>query len=369
MSLNKSLCLALGVTAGMLIATNAMATDYAESFESCAEGASLELAGWGGYGTYSNTTAEARTLLAGTPLVTPTTHNIHLAVDGWVTNTLTTAGDAQLDMLVKVACPDEPLSGMSDTEAKFAMAIDQDGTLKYWDGDSWESLGLSAFTENTWIRVAVVYNNGTTVKRCKVSVNGNACVTPNGYTDATGSETGGPWYPTLDQSMTQISSLKVVGTTALDDIKVTYETSSSYAPTYQNADGSVVTVSKTPATGAAIAVPLGWFDQNNVATATNTATDGSGMTIADKYQTGIDPNSGEKFEMKSMSMTKDGSTVTAEITVPACNPPTGMGTVKIQTSADKSSWSAGTAVDPGATSASVDLSSGNVTYFRMVLDK
>ena len=258
---------------------------------------------------------------------------------------------------------------MSDGDAKFAMAIDRDGTLKYWTGTGWTALGSTTYGEGDWIRVAVVYNNGTTVKRCKVSVDGNACVTPNGYKDATGSETGGPWYPTLDQEMTQISSLKVVGTTALDDIKVTYGSNSSYEPTYQNADGSVVTVPKTSAKGSAIAVPLGWFDQNNVATSANTATDGSNMTIADKYQTGIDPNSGEKFELKSMSMTKSGNTVTAAITVPACNPPAGMGTVKVQTSADKSSWSEGVA--PDGTTATINLPNGdsNVTYFRMVLEK
>ena len=304
------------------------------------------------------------------PLVSPTTHNIHLAVDGWVTNTLTGAqtGDAQLDMLVKVALPDEDLSGMSDGDAKFAMAIDRDGTLKYWTGTGWTALGSTTYGEGDWIRVAVVYNNGTTVKRCKVSVDGNACVTPNGYKDATGSETGGPWYPTLDQEMTQISSLKVVGTTALDDIKVTYGSNSSYEPTYQNADGSVVTVPKTSAKGSAIAVPLGWFDKNNVAIATDTAPDESGMTIADKYQTGMDPNGNEKFEMKSMMMTQSGGTVTATITVPACTPPSG--SVKIQTTADKSgSWTDGATLDPGAESAQITLGSGNVTYFRMVLDK
>ena len=357
MSLNKSLCLALGVTVGMLIATNAMATDYTESFESGTEGGALALTGWGGYGTYSNTPS-ARVLAAGVPL-TSENHDVHLAVDGWVTNTLTTAGDAQLDMLVKVACPDEPLSGMSDNEAKFAMAIDQDGTLKYWDGDSWGSLGLSAFTENTWIRVAVVYDN--TNKRCKVSVDGNACVTDDGYKTASGSDKGGPWYPVLDNTMAGISSLKVVGTTALDDVKVAYGTSSSYTPEYKDTNGDDIVVPK-----GGVNVPLAWFDKNNVATSATDAPDGSGMTIADKYQTGMDPNGNEKFEMKSMTMTQ-GETVTATITVPACTPPSG--SVKIQTSANKSSWTDGATLAPGATSAQLTLQDGNVTYFRMVLDK
>jgi len=368
MSFNKSLCLALGVTAGMLIASNAMATDYSESFEDgTTVGDPLTLSGWGGYGTYSNTPA-ARVLAAGTPLITPVTHNVHLAVDGWVTNTITgaTTGDAQLDMLVKVARPDEALSGMSDNEAKFAMAIDLDGTLKYWTGSAWAALGSTPYAEDQWIRVAVVYDN--TGKRCKVSVDGNACVTVAGYKTATSDETNGAWYPTLDQGMTQISSLKVVGTTALDDVKVAYGPNSSYVPEYKDASGNPVTIAKTPAAGgSAVAIPLAWFDKNNVATGDNTAPDGSGMTIADKYQTGMDPNSGETFSMKSMTMTKVSETVKATVTVPACTPPTGA--VKIQTSADKSSWTDGATLTSGDTSAEVTLGSGNVTYFRMVLDK
>ena len=358
MSLNKSLCTVLGV----LAVSSVMAFEQSFEGEGIVVGNALELTGWGGYGTYSNTVDQS-SLPAGTPIAT--THSKHLAVDGWVTNTLEgTTGDAQLDMLVKVARPDEELSGMSDTEAKFAMATDTNGLLKCWMNNTWVALSSTAFTEGQWIRVAVIYDDDG--QRCKVSVDGNACVTSSGFKAATGDDTNGPWYPVI-RTTSAISSLKVVGTTALDDIKVAYGTTST--PTYNDASGNPITVAKTPASGSAIDIPLTWFDQNNVATSANTATDGSNMTIADKYQTGIDPNSGEKFELKSMSMTKSGNTVTAAITVPACNPPAGMGTVKVQTSTDKSSWSEGTA--PVGTTATINLPSddSNVTYFRMVLDK
>ena len=358
MSLNKSLCTVLGV----LAISSVMA--YEQSFESGTPGNEFTgLSGWGGYGTYSNTAA--RTLAAGVPLTTAN-HAVHIAVDGWVTNTLegTANSDAQLDMLVKVAKPDEALSGMSDTEAKFAMAIDDDGTLKYWDGDSWESLGLSAFEENDWIRVAVIYDNAG--QRCKVSVDGNACVTEDGYKAATGSDKNGPWYPVL-QTTTAISSLKVVGTTALDDVKVAYGSNSSYEPTYNDpSTGNPITVAKTGSAGS-VDVPLAWLDKNNVPADATDAADGSGMKVADKYALGLDPNNGSKFEMTDMTMAKANNTVTATITVPACTPPSG--TVKIQTSTNKSSWNDGATLAPGATSAQLTLESGNVTYFRMVLDK
>ena len=354
MSLNKSLCTVLGV----LAVSSVMAFEQSFEGEGIVVGNALELTGWGGYGTYSNTVDQS-SLPAGTPI--EGAHSKHLAVDGWVTNTLDgTAGDAQLDMLVKVARPDEALSGMTDTEAKFAMAIDDDGTLKYWTGSAWAALGSTQYTEDQWIRVAVIYDNGG--QRCKVSVDGNACVTEAGFKAATGSEKGGAWYSVI-QAATKIASLKVVGTTALDDVKVAYGSNGSYVPQYKDASGNDIVVAQT----GGVNVPMSWFDQNSIATNVTTATDGSGMTIADKYQTGMDPNGGETFSMKSMTMTKVSETVKATVTVPACTPPTGA--VKIQTSADKSSWTDGATLTSGDTSAEVTLGSGNVTYFRMVLDK
>ena len=358
MSLNKSLCTVLGV----LAVSSVMAFEQSFEGEGIVAGNALALTGWGGYGTYSNTVDQS-SLPAGTPIAGA--HTKHLAVDGWVTNTLegTANSDAQLDMLVKVARPDEALSGMSDGEAKFAMAIDDDGTLKYWTGSAWSALGTTVYTDDQWIRVAVIYDHAG--QRCKVSVNGNACVTSAGYKAATGDDTNGPWYPVLTTT-TAISSLKVVGTTALDDIKVAYGITS--APEYKDASNNPITVAKTPATGSDVNIPLKWFDENNVATATDTATDGSGMTIADKYQTGMDPNSGDAFVMKDMSMAIVSDTVKATVTVPACTPPSG--SIKIQKSANNSSgWTDGATLAPGATSAQLTLESGNVTYFRMVLDK
>ena len=61
MSFNKSLCTVLGV----LAISSVMA--YEQSFESGTVGNEFTgLSGWGGYGTYSNTTA--RSLAAGLPL-------------------------------------------------------------------------------------------------------------------------------------------------------------------------------------------------------------------------------------------------------------------------------------------------------------
>ncbi len=121
------------------------------------------------------------------------------------------------------------------------------------------------------------------------------------------------------------------------------------------------------ASGSDVAIPLAWLDKNNIDVTVADAPDGSGMKVADKYQTGMDPNGGDAFVMKDMSMAIVSDTVKATVTVPACTPPSG--NVKIQTSTNKSSWTDGATLDPGATSAQLTLESGNVTYFRMVLDK
>lgn len=353
MSFNKSLCAVLGV----LAVSSVMA--YEQSFEGndIVAGHALSLSGWGGYGTYSNT-LDQLSLPAGTPIVG--THDKHLSVDGWVTNTLEgTAGDAQLDMLVKVARPDEELSGMSDNEAKFAMAIDLDGTLKYWTGTAWSALGATTYAEGQWIRVAVIYDNGSQL--CKVSVDGNACNTASGYTTTNKTATGGAWYP-LITTATKISSLKVVGTTALDDVKVAYNSNSSYVPEYKDASGNDIVVAQT----GGVNVPMSWFDQNSIATNVTTTTDGSGMTIAEKYITGLDPNNGSKFEMTDMTMTRSGEMVQAVVAVPNTTPAPGYA-IKVQTKNGGGSWSEGTAPSDGK--ATINLSGdSNVSYFRMVVE-
>ena len=367
MSFNKSLLVTLGATVGMLMAQGVYA-DYSENFEaySASQGAAMSIVGWGGYGTYTNT--ETRALAAGVPIAGE--HTTHLAVDGWVTNTITgaTTGDAQLDMLVKVALPEEELSVLSDDEAKFAMAINTNGVLYRWAGESagWVSLETPAYTEGQWIRVAVVYDNGSQL--CKVSIDGNACKTDSGYTTTNRTEMGGAWYPVIQQA-TKIASLKVVGTTALDDIKVTHVANNSYTPTYTNNDGTAVMVNtSTNAAGQTVALPMDWYAKYDVPTSAQEATDGSGMTLEAKYVTGMDPNGGEKFEMQSMTMNNDGGTVKANIALPVCNPPTGA--VKIQTADNKEFTSPTTSSSlNGQGSAEIPLSSGNVTYFRMVLDR
>ena len=359
MSFKKSAFYTLGAVSGVMAMLGAQATEESQSFESFSQGDKIDVAatqvtGWYGYGVVTNT--ESRTLAAGTPI--SGNHAKHVFVDGWVSNSFSTVtGNSRLDMLVQAARPEDALSEMTDTDAKFALAIDPDGALRYWSGSAWNNLSTNGttYTEGQWIRVSLVLD--TSNNKCKVSVDGQACVTDNGKVAADSNVSPGAWYP-LITSASKIASMKVIGTTAIDDVLLTSDT----APSYKDASGADVVVA-----GEEANVPLAWYDVNNLPTNQVNATDGSGMTLAAKYLTGLSPNDGVAFKMETMTMLVDGDNVKARITIPACNPPTGY-EVKIQTSANGTSWSEGATAAANATTVDVQLPSGanNVTYFRMV---
>lgn len=347
----KSMFVALGAAAGVFGGYADTPATLPQNFESAdVDAAVTTLTGWTGYGTIEETASQ--TLSAGAPVSGDHTKN--LAVDGWVAADLTSTGastnDRQLDMLVKVARPDDALDGIGDADAKFALAIDTDGKLKYYTGSAWADLGFEAFGEGTWIRVAVLFDSANGGK-CKVSVNGEAATANNG-----------PWYPVLKDTTT-ITSMKVVGTTALDDLVMGTTANSSYTPSYKDADGDDIVI----ATGSTD-VPLAWYDKNNVPTsaAGGAAPDNSGMTTEQKFITGS-PLDGSKFELKAMTMKVEGG-VKATVTLPKFNVATGY-TAKLQTSVDNSAWSDSGVAPVSNTAVDVPLSDGNVTYFRLVAVK
>lgn len=345
----KSMFVALGAAVGVFVGYADAPASLPQNFESATVDAAVTtLPGWTGYGTIEETASQ--TLSAGAPVSGDHTKN--LAVDGWVAADLTSAAatnDRQLDMLVKVARPDDALDGIGDADAKFALAIDTDGKLKYYTSSAWADLGFEAFEEGTWIRVAVLFDSAE--GKCKVSVNGEAATANNG-----------PWYPVL-KNTTTIASMKVVGTTAIDDLVMGTAANSSYTPSYKDAAGNDIVI----ATGST-QVPLAWYDKNNVPTsaAGGAAPDNSGMTTEQKFITGS-PLDGSKFELKAMTMKADDG-VKATVTLPEFNVAEGY-TAKLQTSADNSTWSDSSVTPVSNTAVDVPLSNGNVTYFRLVAVK
>lgn len=340
-----------------------------QSFEDVAVDAAVTtLTGWDGYGTIVET-GQDQTLKVGSPIAT--THTRHLSVNGWVEAAFDTTGDVndrELEMLVKVALPDDELAEMTDTEAKFALAIDKTdtegkGVLKYWkstgDTGEWAPVNDDVYTEGQWIRVLVIFNaaNGG---RCKVVVDGSVA-TKGTAADGTGT---GPYFPVLKPTTT-LASMKIVGTTAIDDVTLAKTAVADYTPSYVGAQGEI--------TQAGSQVTLAWLDANDLpanTTVTAVAADASGLTYEQKFILGNKAADGKKFELQSITMSKENAEVKVTIQAPVFGTPAAGYTAKIQTSTDGAAWSDGPAVTSGA-NVVLTLPAGEVkvTKFRVIVAK
>lgn len=353
MLFNKSLLGVFGTSACLLMASVAFADGTAampQNFEAGTIGATLDLAGWSGYGTYA--AVDGTTSAAGVPQTGAATFSKCLAVDGNVEAVLdTTDADTQLDMLVKVAKPDDDLGAMAEPNVRFAIAVDADGKFKYWTGTAWAALCDTVFEEGIWVRVLVVRDATQGQNKYKISLDGNSC----------------GWFTALSDG--RIANMKVVGTTAIDDIVLTQTALADYKPAYKDASGNDITVAKTDTANESVAVPLAWFDEKNLATTATDATDGSGMKLADKYLTGLGVTDGSKFEMKSIAMTKDGDAVKATITAPEGLNPVDGATVKVFSKADDGAWDSGTSLVNGQAVITLPAGGQKVTLFKMELVK
>ena len=340
-----------------------------QSFEDVAVDAAVTtLTGWDGYGTVVAT--EDQTLKVGSPIANAT-RTKHLSVNGWVTAEFDQTGnvnDRELEMLVKVALPDDELAEMTDAEAKFALAIDKTGTegkgvLKYWKSTGagapgWAPVNDDVYTEGQWIRVLVIFNAAKS--RCKVVVDGSVA-TKGTAADGTGT---GPYFPVL-QPTTTLASMKIVGTTAIDDVTLAKKAVADYTPSYVGAQGEI--------TQAGSQVTLAWLDANDLpanTTVTAVATDASGLTYEQKFILGNKAADGKKFELQSIAMSKENAEVKVTIQAPVFGTLVEPYTAKIQTSTDGAAWSDGPAVTSGA-NVVLTLPAGEVkvTKFRVIVAK
>ena len=288
-------------------------------------------------------------------------------MNGWVTAAFDTTGDVndrELEMLVKVALPDDELAEMTDAEAKFALAIDKTdvegkGVLKYWKSTGeWALVNDDVYTEGQWIRVLVIFNaaNGG---RCKVVVDGSVA-TKGTAADGTGT---GPYFPVLKPTTT-LASMKIVGTTAIDDVTLAKTAVADYTPSYVGAQGEI--------TQAGSQVTLAWLDANDLpanTTVTAVAADASGLTYEQKFILGNKAADGKKFELQSIAMSKENTDVKVTIRAPVFGTLVGYA-AKIQTSTDGAAWSDGPAVTSGQ-NVELTLPAGavKVTKFRVIVAK
>lgn len=184
---------------------------------------------WEGYGSVTNQTAGyAKPAGVGSP-INGSTDKLYLSVDGSVTCTAATTENkpATVDMMIQIAKPDEKLvlpTGEKADGIQIAVGVDTDGSLKAYCTDKttakvdWYSLGKATYAEGEWHRVSFTfdYGNGT----CQIRLDGEPLMTEHGAltSDGTGGITGS-WYK-LNATAKNLSSVKVVGSTAIDEVVI-----------------------------------------------------------------------------------------------------------------------------------------------------
>lgn len=270
---------------------------------------------WEGYGSVTNqTVGYAKPAGVGSP-INDSTDKLYLSVDGYVTCTAATTESkpATVDMMIQISRPDEALAlptGEKADDIQIAVGVETDGTLKAYCKNrngvtGWYALGETQYAEGAWHRVSFTfdYGNGT----CQIRLDGEPLMTADGYltSDPKGASAAiGSWYKLNTATVQKLSSLKVVGSTAIDEVVVKYgEGLGDVQPPLADIGGST-----------ASGVPYQWIAEQGItrAMAEGDAPDGTGMKVVEKYQAGFDVADGQKLEIKKMTMTTGG----AQLVVP-----------------------------------------------------
>ena len=324
-----------------LFAASAMGADkVSENFESpaTAGAAVTSLANWTGSGTITASNYTAAVTSIGRPIGAGS--NV-LVVEGRVTRSsvgTTTGQPATVDMMVQIVVPDDALAFPSGTDTsgiQVAVGVDTDATLKIYCKNKsgtagWYALGSTAYTVGSWHRVSFTFDYGNAL--CQVRVDGDPILTANGYfSNSTTAYSGqdGSWYKLASNSATSLSSVEVIGSTAIDDLLV------------KDGDSvNAVLPALADASGTTGGVPNTWIEEQGItrAQAEGQALDSTGMTVANKYAAGYDVADGKKFGVKTMTLADVNGTPTATITFDAANVKSGY-TYVLSTSTDKSTWS------------------------------
>lgn len=283
--------------------------DNADSFETYAAGALAsdgEVGAWTGDG-------EVR-LFEYTPPDPPgyampkDAHTRVLDIDGSVARdfSCTTNGNDRLDLMLQVSRrnADSPVYEIPDN-TKLALQCGEDGVLQLYCRDSegaagWQPLDDGrTFEQGEWIRVSVYLDCTTSpgAEYALIRVNGKAFETAGGAHLPGAPASGGAWFRTAGGTPDgRIASLNMNGTTKLDDVIKTTEE---------------FTAERSAATTAVDGVPLAWLAANDrgddpQSPATSPRRRSLGYTLADIYDSGIDPDGDDPFQITDIRILDDG---------------------------------------------------------------
>lgn len=299
---------------------------------------------WEGYGSVTNqTVGTGYAKSVGKPIATAT-DTFYLSVDGSVTCTAATTADkpATVDMMIQISRPDEKLAlptGENTDDIQIAVGVDTDGSLKVYCKDKgengtvdWYSLGETPYEEGEWHRMSFTfdYENGT----CQIRLDGEPLMTKYGSltSDGTGTANGtGSWYKLNTTKAKNLSSVKVVGSTAIDEVVIKQADSGKVTdvlPALADIGGST-----------ASGVPYQWIAKQGITRAqaeAATLPDNSGMSALEKYQTGLPVGDGKTYVITAMAMAGEAGNVEVTLTVPKMTPSEGRQNVVVWgTSPDK----------------------------------
>lgn len=282
---------------------------------------------WEGYGSVTNqTVGYAKPTGVGSP-INGSTDKLYLSVDGHVTCTAATAENkpATVDMMIQISRPDEALalpSGETTDGIQIALGVETDGTLKAYCKNragvtGWYALGTTEYAEGEWHRVSFTFDYGH--RTCQIRLDGEPLMTADGYltSDPEGASAAiGSWYKLNTATVQKLSSLKVVGSTAIDEVVVKYgEGLGDVQPPLADIGGST-----------ASGVPYQWIAEQGITRAqaeAATLPDDSGMSALQKYQTGLPVGDGKTYVITAMSMADEKGKVWVTLTVPKMTPSEG----------------------------------------------
>jgi len=352
-------CLVLACAAALPAAVSSIVSESFESRATDFDITTLTQAGtitWGGFATIAVGATNPAYAYARSATGYPISgdHAKVLAVNGELTlerqGTLATE-PAMVDMMVQAVVPEEALEIPSDTTPQIAVGVDQGANntaiLKAWcktarsDTASWVEL-KTGLTADSWHRVSFLcdYTNG----RCQIRIDGEPCVTANGYQQATGNTTTGSWY-TLANGGTALNGVKVLGLTQIDDVVV--QSGSEAAASYSVA-------------GTTDGVDNSWYDQYGIAwNASATYENESGLTAGQKFAVGLDPFSTTQVKISGMTMGGSKST----FTVPSMGKATQLAVSSSPNFTEKQVVSI--PANTTSVTAPLDKVSGDVNYFRI----
>ncbi len=269
--------------------------------------------GWTGAGTPIATNYEYAAASVGYPMSGD--HTKVLPIDDAVTYAPASAqsGVVLLDMMVQASVPDDELEFPEGSEnVQIAVGVSSNSMLQVWctpkggDGAAW--CDLVQVADESWHRVTFVFDY--TAGFAQVRVDGEPKMTSNGYlTPSTDEPATGAWYKLATDSSSSLASVQVVGSTGIDDFVIKSGTAG---------EAAAVAASTTVA-GSTDGIQNSWFDKYGLGWNTsNTVINAtSGMTVAQKYEAGLDPLSDDKLEIKAIAMSADKATFTLPPTDPA----------------------------------------------------